>query len=136
MKRTDTDLQLLSPHLCLPINLPDARHFILEFEHADCARHFADGGPGVIGPEDPAILVFVVVETHFITVSLTERFAIPQLGTPRKQSVTEVEFVDQDALRWRNLRRDFARRFENRSVMPPGARDNVTTIRPRAKRGL
>src|SRR5205807_3981108 len=105
---------LPSPHPGFPIELPDARHFLLKFQHADRAHHFADRYPGVIGPEDAAILVFVIVKTHFVTVGLPERFSIPQLGTPRKKSVTEVEFVDQDALRRRNLRGDFARGFEYR----------------------
>src|SRR2546422_6664978 len=63
----------LSPNLCFPIELPDARHFILEFQYADGAHHFADRHLVVIGPEDAAILVFVVMETNSVTVSLPER---------------------------------------------------------------
>ena len=69
----------LSPNLCFPIELPDARHFILQFQCVDRAHHFGDGDPGVIGPEDAAILVFVVMETNSVTVNLPERFSIPQL---------------------------------------------------------
>src|SRR5438132_796400 len=69
----------LSPNACFSIELPDARHFILELQYADRAHHFADGGPGVIGPEDAAIFVFVIAETYFVTVSVLERFSIPQL---------------------------------------------------------
>src|SRR5207253_2936407 len=64
---------LLSPDPCFPIELPDARHFLLEFQHADRTHHLSDRDPGVIGPEDAAILVFVIVETHFVTVSLPQR---------------------------------------------------------------
>ena len=49
----------LPPHPCFPIELPDSFHFLLEFQHADGARHLADGGPVVIGPEDAAVLVLV-----------------------------------------------------------------------------
>src|SRR6266704_2656194 len=124
----------LSPNPGLAIEFPDARHFILEFQHADRAHHCADRGSGIIGPEDAAILVLVVVETHLVTVGLPEGFAISQLRTPRKQRVTEVELVDQNFLWWRDLCGNFARRFENRSVMPPGARDNVTPVFLRAER--
>src|SRR5207249_8433453 len=74
----------LSPNPCFPIELPDARQFLLEFQHADRAHHFADRDLGVIGPEDAAILILVVVKSHFVTVGLPERFAVPQLGTPWK----------------------------------------------------
>src|SRR2546430_2657796 len=69
----------LSPNACFAIELPDARHFILELQYADRAYHFGDGDPGVIGPEDAAIFVFVIAETYFVTVSVLERFSIPQL---------------------------------------------------------
>src|SRR2546421_4074137 len=72
-------IRALSPNFRFPIELPDARHFIFEFEHADRARHFADRGFRIIRPKDAAILVFVVVKTHFVTVSFPERFSIPQL---------------------------------------------------------
>src|SRR6266536_337265 len=120
----------------MPVKLADARHFFLEFQDAERAHHFADGDSGVIRPENAAILLFVVVKAHFVTIGLSERFSIPQLGTPRKQRVTEVELLDQGALRRRDLRGNLAGGLEYRSVMPPGARDNVTTIRFRAERGL
>ena len=72
-------IQFLFANSRFPIELFDARHFIFEFEYPDRAHHFTDGGPGVIGPEDAAIFVFVIAETYFVTVSVLERFSIPQL---------------------------------------------------------
>src|ERR1041384_6094883 len=93
----------------LAIKLPDARHFVLEFEHADGARHFADGGSGIVRPEDAAILVFVVVEADSLAVDFSQCLPVPELRTPGKQRVTEVNFMDQDAFRRPGLRGDFSR---------------------------
>ena len=72
-------IRALSPNSRFPIELPDARHFILEFQYADRTHHLADSDFGVIRPEDAAILVFVVAKTHSVTVGLPERFSVPQL---------------------------------------------------------
>ncbi len=121
---------------CFAVELPDLCHFLFEFQHADRAHHFADRDPRIVGPEDAEILVFIVVETYFVTVSLLQRCSIPQLRTPRKKGVTEVKFIHQDTLRRRNLCCHLARRFEDRGVMSPRAGDNVTTVLPGPERRL
>src|SRR2546430_8798597 len=44
--RFTDSVQALSPNACFAIELPDARHFILELQYADRAYHFGDGDPG------------------------------------------------------------------------------------------
>src|SRR2546428_12643224 len=65
----------LARHSCSPVELPDTCQFLLHLQQADRAYHVADRDPGIIGPEDAAILVFVVVEADFVTVDLPERFS-------------------------------------------------------------
>src|SRR5437773_4326121 len=65
----------LARHSGFPVELPDTRQFLLHLQQADRAYHLADGVLGIVGPEDAAILVFVVPEADFVTVDLPERFA-------------------------------------------------------------
>ena len=58
-----------------PVELPHARQFLLDLQHTDRAYHVADRQPGIIGPEDAAILIFLVAEADAVTVDLPECFS-------------------------------------------------------------
>ena len=75
------------------IHLADPRQFVLQFQKSQGAHHFADRDLGIIGPENPAIFVFIIVEAGSWAVLLPERFSMLQVSAPWQDGIAEIEFM-------------------------------------------
>src|SRR5437762_279725 len=93
--------------------------------------------------ESPAVLVLVITVAQFIAVGLLERFPVLQGRTPREDGIAQVDFLNEDVVFGGSevahlglflvhgpsyLGGDFAGRFEDGSVVPPGAGHDVVVV--------
>src|SRR5689334_4672295 len=74
----------------LLVEFPDAPQLLIGLTKAQRTDHFTDRDLRIVGPEDPAVLVFVIAKSDLIAVLFFECRTIMKLRTPRKNGITEV----------------------------------------------
>jgi len=123
---TDSIMKKKSSRRQIDVNVDELDRII---DDAMRARHLTERDFGIVGPENPPIFIFIIVEANSCAILLLERFSMLQVLAPRQDGVAEIKFVRQHIFGRLDLCGNPASRFKDRGIVPPGVGDNVAAIR-------